>query len=131
MNKLSANQQTIVDAITSGLDTAAKIAEKTGLTKAAVSANMKPLRDKGIITTAEVDGHVVMSLTGEAKAARVDAAFDKATAAKKTAQPVILVAPREIPKYLGGRPRDVVQALIAGGYSKKAAKAHVYDGKAL
>lgn len=130
MNKLSANQQIIVDAVTSGLTTAAAIAEKTGLTKAAVSANMKPLRDKGVITTTEVNGVLTISLTGEAKAARVDAAFEKA--AKPAAKKVVdHPAPASVtitgPAVDGFRPRDIVQQLIAQGTPKKVAKNMVYN----
>lgn len=118
--KLSANQQLIVDAIKTGHAGVTLIAIATGLTKAAVSANIKPLRDKGVITTTEVDGVLLVKLAEGSPAPTVTAP----TVAPKVAPGVVLI--ESITKLT--RPRDIVLNLIkVSGMTKKAAKRVVYD----
>jgi DNA-binding transcriptional ArsR family regulator len=117
--KLSTNQLAIVNVlIRLGTLFVATIAEETGLNKSAVSANIKPLRDKGIITTAEVDG--VLAVTYVKLEARVE-----------TAPAPLKMAPSECLIWSVSAklaPRQIVKDLIKlSGMTKKAAKRVVYN----
>lgn len=116
MIKLSDNQQAIVNAIKNGHVAVVHIAEVTGLTKGAVSANIKPLRDKGVIETYEVDGVTLLRLTTQQEAPTATTA----PIATNSDDTIISIDPSL-------RPREIVQALIKAGTPKKVAKHMIYN----
>jgi DNA-binding transcriptional ArsR family regulator len=120
--KLSANQELIVAALKKGHVTVAEIAEASALTKAAVSANMKPLRDKGIIETNDSTGVMIVSLASWNAAPAV--ATPAPTSPIHSAPAAVLIASIEAQMS----PRTIVKNLITtAGMTKKAAKRVVYD----
>lgn len=133
---VTANQQIILNAISAGSTTVLEISEESGLSKQAVSANMKPLREKGMVT-ADDTGKVVkynLGIFGRS-APIVESSSKKPSPTVKKAKIPSAAHPEVLMNELkrqSVRPRDIVVRLVAEhNLPKKVARALVYDNKSI